>query len=384
MKIYRIDTPLEKKKLLKQLECDKSGVAIMSKKMETLLFVIKDMPVGAANILKQDALALGAELAVPTGVVTCSQTHYDAVLMGTPRQLGYLVRKEKAQPFGLKKLAKELESFLHESRHMTKIMGVVNANDDSFYPGSRYKERTAVEAIWKMIEEGADIIDVGGVSSRPGSEPVGADEELKRLVPIVDTIRREKLFERARFSIDSYTPEVVAYALENGFSIVNDITGLRDERLGVLAKSYGAAYIVMHMQGTPQTMQKNPHYDHVVLDVDRFFMERIERAEKIGLGREEIILDVGIGFGKTLEHNLMLLKHMKHFTHFGCEVLIGASRKSMIHKIDPAPVEERLPGTLAIHLESIRRGASIVRCHDVKEHRQAIRVFEAIEEGEIL
>jgi dihydropteroate synthase len=384
VKIYKIDTPLEKKELLKRLECDKSGAAIMSKKMETLLFVIKDMPAGAANILKQDALALGAELAVPTGVVTCSRSRYDAVLMGTQRQLEYLAKKEKAQPFGLKKLAETLVSFLRESQRTTRIMGIVNANDDSFYPGSRYRERKAVEAIERMIEEGAEIIDIGAVSSRPGSEPVGADEELRRLMPIVDTIKREKLTDRARFSIDSYTPEAVAYALEKGFSVVNDITGLRDERLGTLAKSYGAAYIIMHMQGTPQTMQKNPHYDHVILDIDRFFEERIERAEKIGLRREEIILDVGIGFGKTLEHNLMLLKHLKHFTRFGCEVLIGASRKSMIHKIDPAPVEERLPGTLAIHLEAIRRGASIVRCHDVREHRQAIRVFEAVEKGEIL
>jgi len=384
VKIYRIDQPADKKATLKALHCDKGGVAIMSKKMETHLFVIKDLPAGAANILKQDALALGAELAVPTGVVTCSQSHYDAILMGTRRQLEYLARKEKAQPFGLKKLAKELESFLRESKHRTQIMGIINANEDSFYPGSRYREAHAIEAIEKMIEDGAEIIDIGAVSSRPGSEPVAVEEELRRLKPIVDTIKREKLAEKACFSIDSYTPEAVAYALESGFSIVNDITGLQNIELGKLAKSYGAKYIMMHMQGTPQTMQKNPHYEHVILDLDRFFEERIERAESVGLKREAIILDVGIGFGKTLEHNLMLLKHLKHFTRFGCEVLIGASRKSMIDKIDPAPVEERLPGTLAIHLEAIRRGASIVRCHDVKEHRQAIKVYESIEKGEIL
>ena len=384
MKIYRVDTPFDKKSLLKSLECDKVGVEIMSRKMETLLFVIKDMPAGAANILKQDALAVGADLATPAGVVVCRQERFDAVLMGTRRSLESLVRREKIQPFGLKKLAKRIEEFLKERREAPRIMGIVNANDDSFYPGSRYRESAAVDAIVRMIEEGADIIDIGAVSSRPGSEPVGAEEELARLKPVLNTVRSEHLTERAEFSIDSYTPEVVAYALESGFSIVNDITGMRNEKIGELAKSYGAHLVLMHMQGSPKTMQKNPTYDHVILDIDRFFEERIGRAEALGLKRKSLILDVGIGFGKTLEHNLTLLKNLKHFSRFGCRVLIGASRKSMIDKIVPTPVEERLPGTLAIHLEALRRGASIVRCHDVGEHRQAIAVFEAIEQGETL
>ena len=384
MKIYQIDKPKDTKATLKLLGSDKGGVFIMSKKMDTHLFVIKDISAGAANILKQDCLSIGAELAVPTGVVTCSKSYYDTILIGTKRQLESLVRKEKSQPFGLKELAKKLDSFLKEPKFKTKIMGIVNANDDSFYPNSRYLERKAVEAIERMIEDGADIIDIGAVSSRPRSEPVTPDEELRRLKPIIDTIRQEKLTCKAKFSIDSYTPEAVAYALKSGFSIVNDITGMQEAKLGELAKSYGVTYIIMHMQGTPKDMQENPNYDNVILDIDTFFKERIERALEIGFNVEDLVLDVGIGFGKTLEHNLMLLKNLNHFRHFGCEVLIGASRKSMIDKIIPAPVEERLPGTIAIHLEAIRKGASIVRCHDVKEHKQAIEVFEAIEEGSVL
>jgi len=138
------------------------------------------------------------------------------------------------------------------------------------------------------------------------------------------------------------------------------------------------------MQGTPQTMQENPTYENVILDVDRFFEERVQRALSLGLDERELILDVGIGFGKRLEHNLMLLKNLEHFTRFGCELMIGASRKSMIDRISPAPVEKRLPGTLAIHMQAIRRGATVVRCHDVAEHAQAISVYEAIERGEIL
>jgi dihydropteroate synthase len=356
----------------------------MVRKMETHLFVIKDLKPGAANILKQDALASGADLALPAGAVVCRGERFDAVLMGTKRALQALARREKIQPFGLKELSKRLEAFLKDYRREPKIMGVVNANDDSFYPGSRFRESAAVEAIRRMIEEGAEIVDIGGVSSRPGSEPVSAEEEMARLKPVLDAVRSESLTKEAQFSIDSYTPEVVAYALECGFSIVNDITGLENEAVGKLAAAHGAKMVLMHMQGRPQTMQKNPSYDHVLLDVDRFFEERIERAERIGIPREDLILDVGIGFGKRLEHNLTLLKNLRHFTRFGCELLIGASRKSMIDNILPTPVEERLPGTLAIHLEALRRGASIVRCHDVKEHRQAIAVYEAIEKGEVL
>ncbi len=382
MKIHRLDMPWDAREALRRLDCDKGGVEIMAAKMETLLFMIRGISPGAANILKQDALALGAELAVPVGVVTCKRKRYDAILMGTPRQLRRLAKKEKAQPLGLKELGNRLEEMLGENRHDVKIMGVVNANDDSFYAGSRFKESAAVEAIRRMIEEGAEIVDVGGVSSRPGSEPVPVEEELRRVAPILEAVRSEKLYERALFSIDSYAPEVAAEALECGFGMVNDITGLSNPELGELAARYGAKYVIMHMQGTPKTMQKNPHYEDVVLEVDAFFEERLDRAESLGLHRENLVLDVGIGFGKRLEHNLSLLKNLRHFTRFGCEVLIGASRKSMIDAISPAKVEERLPGTLAIHLEAVRRGASIVRCHDVPEHRQALAVWKAIEKGE--
>ena len=384
MKIYQVDKPGDIKATLKLLGSSKDGIAIMSKKMGVYLFVIKDISAGAANILKQDCLSVGAELAVSTGVVTCSQPYFDAILIGTKRQLEFLVKKEKRQPFGLKNLAKSLESFLKESKFKTKIMGIINANDDSFYSGSCYLEKEAIRAIEKMIEDGANIIDIGAVSSRPGSEPVALDEEMKRLKPIIDIIKKEKLTCKVKFSIDSYTPEVVAYALESGFCIVNDITGMQNVKLGKLAKSYNATYIIMHMQGTPKDMQKDPSYNHVILDIDTFFENRIKRALEIGFNIEDLVLDVGIGFGKTLEHNLMLLKNLNHFRHFGCEVLIGASRKSMIDKIIPAPAEERLSGTLAIHLEAIKKGASIVRCHDVKEHKQAIKVYEAIESGNVL
>ncbi|MFT7880236.1 MAG: dihydropteroate synthase, partial [Sulfurimonas sp.] len=365
---------------LKELGVERGGISIMAKKMELICLYIKDLKTPAANILKQDALSIGAELAVPGGVILCEQPMYDCILIGTKKHIEILSRKELAQPFGLKKVAEELKRFLSTKTYPTRIMGIINANDDSFFEGSRFVAEDAVAECEKMIAEGAEIIDIGAVSSRPGAREVSAKEELERIRPVCDAIRDQKLYEEALFSIDSYTPSVVEYALKSGFGLINDITGASDDMLIQLAIKYNAKLCIMHMQGTPQTMQKDPVYEDVTVEVSQFFEERIAKCEAMGLSREQIILDVGIGFGKSLEHNLTLLKNMNHFTHFRCELLIGASRKSMIHKIIPTPTEERLPGTLAIHLKAVENGASIVRCHDVKEHQQAIKVLEAMRE----
>jgi len=255
-------------------------------------------------------------------------------------------------------------------------MGIINANDDSFFENSRFSGVDAISKINDMILNGAKIIDIGGVSSRPGSLAISKEEELNRIKPICDVIRDQKLHEKVVFSIDSYTPSVIEYALKSGFTIVNDITGLIDDEVAKITAKYDATIVIMHMQGKPNDMQVNPSYTNVIEEVNNFFNTQIRKANNFGINN--IILDVGIGFGKTLEHNLLLLKNMNHFSHFGYEVLIGASRKSMIDKIVPANIEDRLSGTLAIHLDSVQRGASIVRCHDVKEHYQAIKVQEAI------
>ena len=311
------------------------------------------------------------------GTIIAQDQYVDAILIGTSKHFEILSKKELIQPFGLKTLASELKNFITPINYKTKIMGVINANDDSFFSQSRFVGDDAIKKIYSMIEDGADIIDIGGVSTRPGSDAVKEQEELNRIKPICDIIKKQELFKKITFSIDSYTPSVIEYALESGFTIVNDVTALSNDEVAKVTAKYKASIIIMHMQGTPKNMQNNPTYDDLIIDIDNFFKKRIEKAKKYGI--ENIILDVGIGFGKTLEHNLQLLKNMNHFLHFGYEVLVGASRKSMIDKIIPTPTKERLSGTLAIHLDSLKRGASIVRCHDVKEHFQAIKVQEAIE-----
>jgi dihydropteroate synthase len=381
MKIYKLNPDIDLAKLMQKIGVDKAGIEIMRQKHSIFIFYIKDINCGAANILKQDALSIGAELAVPIGVPNCKNKIFDALLFCNEKQLRILAKKELSQPFGLKDLAKKLKEFVNMSRFPLKIMGVINANNDSFFEGSRFQGIEAIKQIEKMIADGADIIDIGGVSSRPGSEYPGVEEELNRVKPIIDEIYKNRLYEKAVFSIDTFEAKVLEYALDRGFKIANDITGLESDEYAKIASKYGASVVIMHKKGNPKDMQKNPFYENVILEIDEFFEKRIEKANSFGI--KNIILDVGIGFGKRLEDNLALIKHMEHFLHFGYELLIGASRKSMIdmimkkYNILTTP-SERLPGTLAIHQEAVRNGASIVRCHDVAEHFQALKIFEEI------
>ncbi|MDN5088571.1 Bifunctional dihydropteroate synthase/dihydropteroate reductase [bioreactor metagenome] len=376
MKTYKISLN-DSKKFFENLGCDSGGISILSKKSKLHTLYIKDLHVGAANILKQDALSIGADLAVPNGVIIAKDKYVNALLIGTTKHFDNLAKKELAQPFGLKELAKSLKDYVKEQNYPTKIMGVLNANEDSFFKNSRFDNSEACLKIEKMIEDGANIIDIGAVSSRPGSLPVSENIELDRLKDIVQTIYQNKYYEKVDFSIDSFSPKVIEYVLNHGFKIVNDITGLQNDEVCKLVSKYNAQAVIMHMQNNQTNMQEAPFYEDVIIEIDDFFTKRLEKVKSFGV--KDIVLDVGIGFGKTLEHNLLLLKNLEHFKHFGYELLIGASRKSMIDKITPTEVINRLPGTLAIHLESIRNGASIIRCHDVKEHFQAIKVFEAIE-----
>ena len=377
MYVRKLSNDIDAKAWIEKLNVEGGGRKILEEKMHLHLFYIQGLHVGAANILKQDALSIGADLAVPKSTILCEQPYVDCLLMGTQKHMKVLSRKELAQPFGLKKLAQELQKFVKDLQPRAyRIMGVMNANDDSFYEMSRFKETEAIIQIETMIEEGADIIDIGAVSSRPGATMVTEEEELQRLKPILDAVYAQKLHEKVQLSLDSYSPLAISYALERGFHIINDITGLQSDEVCRLVGSHKAKAVIMHMQGTPQSMQENPQYENLFQEMEDFFAERIEKAQKYHI--DDIVLDVGIGFGKSLEDNLSLIQHMEHFKKFGKELLIGASRKSMINMISPSTVEERLPGTLAIHLKAYDNGASIIRTHDVKAHLQAFKVHRAI------
>jgi len=376
--VYKLSNETDIDGLLSKIECDKSGAAIMRKKAHLNLFYIKNLSVKAANILKQDALSIGAELATSRHTCDFSRETTDAVLICNDKQLLSLSKKELAQPFGLKAVAKELASFTTPKSFPPRIMGVLNINLDSFYDGSRVGEGEFLDRVSQMIDEGANIIDIGGVSSRPGSVYCGEDEEIRRVRGVIESVGRHKLYEKITFSLDSFAPSVLRLALDNGFRIVNDITGLENDDVAKLAAEYGATVVIMHKLGDTASMQEAPTYENVVLEVDGFFANRLEKAKNFGV--KDVILDVGIGFGKTLEHNLCLIKHLGHFSRFGCELLVGVSRKSMISAITPCDVDDRLAGTLALHQKALDNGASIIRAHDVKEHAQMLSVWEALKD----
>lgn len=374
MKITKLNNT-NLKELYNQIGSTKAGTNILLSKSYLHFFHIQNLRTPAANILKQDALSIGADLVVPKSTICCETEFVDAILIASTKQMKELSKKEKAQPFGLKNLALRLEEFLNPKEFKTKIMGVLNINEDSFFDSSRTNNNQAILKIKEMIEDGANIIDIGAISSKPGSVTISEEEELNRLRFILDEIKRVKLYEKVDFSLDTYSPLCAKYALLSGFKIINDITGLANDELAKVISKFDATLILMHMQNNPTNMQNNPTYSNIILEVEDFFKERIAKAKKFGI--KNIILDVGIGFGKTLEHNLTLIKQLKHFKLFGCELLIGASRKSMIDMISPTPIKQRLPATLAIHIEALKNGTNILRVHDVKEHKQVLEVLEA-------
>ncbi|PTM14255.1 MAG: dihydropteroate synthase [Bacteroidetes bacterium] len=256
-------------------------------------------------------------------------------------------------------------------------MGILNATPDSFSDGGEYLDRdAALQRIDEMVEEGARIIDIGGESTRPGSEPVSAEEEIGRTIPLLkEAVPRHK---EIVFSIDTTKYEVARLALEAGAHMVNDVSGLRKEpRFAELCADSGAAYVCMHSIADPKTMQDKPEYEDVIDEITRFFEERSERLEKAGV--ESVILDPGIGFGKTLDHNLAILANLESFLPFRRPLLIGASRKSMIGQIlGNRPAEDRLIGTISVHYHSMMLGAQILRVHDVKEAVDSVEIYHAI------
>jgi dihydropteroate synthase len=258
-------------------------------------------------------------------------------------------------------------------------MGILNVTPDSFSDGGvHFDTQTAIDAGFRMRDEGADIIDIGGESTRPNSEPVSMEEELRRTLPVVQALAQRGI----PVSIDTSKPEVARQALEAGAGIVNDVTAFSDPGMAPLCAQHGCTVCLMHMKGTPRTMQQDPTYEDVVAEVRDFLLERTQHAEAQGIARESIWIDPGIGFGKTVEHNLQLLRNLDEFVLTGYNVLIGVSRKSFIGRIlnpeTPLPADQRLEGTLAAQVLAQAMGAKIIRAHDVKESRRAIEMAKAI------
>jgi len=257
-----------------------------------------------------------------------------------------------------------------------RVMGIVNVTPDSFSDGGKYSSvELAVEHALQLIAEGADILDVGGESTRPGADPVGLEEELRRVIPVIEALSKVTT---VPLSIDTYKPEVMRASIQAGADIVNDICALREDGAFEVVANSNAGVCLMHMQGIPQTMQINPQYTDVVAEVKQFLTDRVEACLAHGIARERIMLDLGFGFGKTTVHNVALIQHLDSFIELGFPLLVGLSRKSVLGRIAGGDEQQRLHAGLAASVISVMKGAKIVRVHDVKATVDALKVVAAV------
>ncbi|MFH1825673.1 MAG: dihydropteroate synthase [bacterium] len=382
-RIIELENLAQAERELLSIGCDKQGVGLMSPKAVSRVIKLKNIKPVAANIIKQEMLSYGGEAATAYGSVNQSVEVTDLLIFGTLKQLRQLISKLSQHQFGLPGIGQEIERMLANydlpSKARTLIMGILNVTPDSFSDGGKFLSvEAAVAQAEKMIAGGADIIDVGGESTRPGAEPVSAEEEKKRVLPVIKELVLKK---KVRISIDTTKADVAEAALTAGAAMVNDVSCLRaDSRMARVVAAFKVPVCIMHMQGTPGNMQENPAYNDLMSEIINYLAEGLAIAKKAGILHEQIIVDPGIGFGKTVAHNLEILRRLRELKVLGCPILVGTSRKSVIGQVLDLPAAERLEGTAATVTAAIMNGANIVRVHDVKEMARAAKMTDAMEE----
>ena len=366
--------------LMKKIGVSAAGTAIMRGRFSIKTFMVSDISTPAANVVKQEVLSLGGEAAVPAHAVNCSNPKSDFVFSLRSDKISEFAARMKAQCWKLPQVADFIEkfvgsqkpwfSFSHPGIDTTRpnIMGILNVTPDSFSDGGSWTDiDAALKHVSEMVENGADIIDVGGESTRPGSDPVDAETEKKRVVPVISEIKKQ--FPKAVISIDTVKSSVAEAAVNAGAEIINDVSGLTfDPEMASVCAGAGKPVVIGHIKGSPKDMQENPVYGNLFGEMLDFFNRSKEMLLSKGLSESKIIIDPGIGFGKTLEHNLAIIKHLEVF--FSCldPVAVGFSRKSVIGAIcgRKNPLE-RLAGTVALDTIALEKGAAVIRVHDVKE-----------------
>ncbi|MFQ5838067.1 MAG: dihydropteroate synthase [Thermoplasmata archaeon] len=389
--VLELVTEADAQEALKRVGVQARGRPILTRKGLFRAVKLQDVDFREAIIAKQEMLGAGGDAATPKGIVDFSKEKADVILLGTLLHFKRFIAKMRSQPLRCKAIGSEVEAVLSNYERFsftlrfprrdlainkTLVMGVLNVTPDSFSDGGRYLQpEEAIMRAEQMVEEGADLVDVGAESTRPSSEPISHEEEWRRLEPVLKV-----LVDRLEIpiSVDTYKPETAARALDLGVSMVNDVKGLGDAEMVRLVAKHDVPAVIMHMQGDPRTMQVDPRYEEVVADILRFLRRRIANAVGGGVDQDKLIVDPGIGFGKSLEHNLELLRRLGEFRSLGRPLLVGTSRKSFIGKVLDSDVAGRLEGSLATAVLAVSRGAHIVRVHDVRETVRAVRVADAI------
>jgi dihydropteroate synthase len=391
-RMLHIATPLDAERELSLIHVDPVGIAMMASKMLTRCVKLPGLQCRQANILKQEMLALGGDAAVARGTVACSIERTDVILIGTDKQLHALCGKLAPQPFGLPALAAELKELLAHAAQRPRfwrtgkqelslerplIMGILNVTPDSFSDGNLYSDPArAIDRALEMAAEGADIIDIGGESTRPGAAPVSTEEELKRLIPVISALAGKTA---CPISVDTWKSPVAHAAMDAGAAIINDISGFTfDPQMAAVAARTGAGVVLMHTRGTPQSMQHDTVYADLIGEITHYLRQSLAIAAKAGIEQDRIAIDPGIGFAKTVAQNLEILRRLREFTSLGLPLLAGTSRKSFIGKVLNRETGQRTHGTAATVALAVLGGADILRVHDVREMRDVADMAHAI------
>lgn len=392
-RVLVLPTRAEALRELRRIGTGGPAVEWLADKLTALPVRLEHVDGRAAALLKQEMLALGGDCAVHRQVAAFDPTPRPVLLLGTRRMYRRLVGKCRLQPFGMKQIGAELARLLtlleregtpplqtpHGPLEMGRrclVMGIINMTEASFSgDGLREDVAAAVEQGKRFVQAGADLLDVGGESTRPGAAEVEEEEELRRVVPTIAALREAVA---VPLSVDTRRASVARKALAAGADLVNDIWAGRQEGMLETIAETGVPLCLMHMQGTPQTMQDNPHYEDVITEIYDFLAERLEIAVAAGIAEDQIIVDPGFGFGKLPQHNLEIMRRLREFRSLGRPVLIGPSRKATLGRILDKPPDQRQWGTAAMVAVAVVNGADVVRVHDVAEMAQVVKVTEAV------
>ncbi|MCF7894614.1 MAG: dihydropteroate synthase [Candidatus Omnitrophica bacterium] len=394
-----LDSQKEAKKVILSLGATKEGAKILAPKSVFRSFKVQGIRSWEANILKQHLLSLGSDAAVERDALI-KDIETGVLLFGTINQLKKLCQKLKNQTKRLKLLSRQLSeslenneknSYKYRARGKTLrinkpiICGIINITHDSFSgdgllakAGESFPKlkKLVLDKVSGMIKDGAKIIDFGAESTRPFSRRIKPQEEIERLIPILKVIRKK--FKKLIISVDTYKPKVAEAAVEAGVDIINDITALRSSRITALVKKHNLGCVLMHMQANPQTMQINPSYRQVSQEIGEFLKNRIEHCQKKGIDKSQILIDPGIGFGKSKKHNLDIVNNLYQFKTLGVPIFIGLSRKSFIGDIIKKGPAQRLGATIAAQTVALVKGANVLRVHDVGQTNDAVKLFSAL------
>jgi dihydropteroate synthase len=394
VKIINIRNSVQATEILKKIGVDPYGIDAMLPKTMNINVLLKNKPCKVANIIKQEMLSIGGDAAVHRGSIACSVPSSDILIMGTLKQITAFAKKTEKQPFGLNLLSRNIleaidnyskeKYILKTSRReillgeRTQIMGILNVTPDSFSDGGLFNnQQKALEHALQLINEGADIIDVGGESTRPGAAAVSEKEELDRVIPVINALAQKT---DTAISIDTTKSLVAREAIAAGAEIVNDISaGNKDRQMLPLVQETGAAMILMHMRGEPQNMQKGDlTYGDLMGEIIDYLGNCMERAIAAGIEKERLIIDPGIGFGKTFADNYRIIRNLTELKALGLPILLGTSRKLFIGKVTGGEPKDRIEGTAATVVAAILNGCHIVRVHDVAAMKKVAAVTDAI------